>query len=145
MEHGSSLKKGNKTKLPRSSISRTSNSEWADTTASPFNKSHMSNFFLPMELLLPNLLSQHRFARTISIVVYLRALDKTNVAEIATGFEGVFPNCTGTICHREHANHSLQALFSQGWFTKIRCSQRSIYQSEQNWTLLLLYRQCLKN
>lgn len=40
--------------------------------------------------------------KAISVVVYLQAVDKTNVPEIAAGFEGVFPNCTGTICHREH-------------------------------------------
>lgn len=81
----------------------------------------------------------------ISIVVYLQAPGKTNVPEIAAGFEGVFPNCTGTISHREHVNRSSQAPFSQGWFTKIRCSRRGIYQAEQKWTSLLLCSQRLKN
>jgi len=40
--------------------------------------------------------------KAISAVVYLQAADKANVPEIAPGLEGVFPNCTGTSCHREH-------------------------------------------
>lgn len=74
----------------------------------------------------------------ISVVVYLRALDKTNVPEIAAGFEGVFPNCTGTICHREAHQPQLAGLIQSGLITKIRCSRCSIYQSGQKWTLLLL-------
>lgn len=40
--------------------------------------------------------------KAVSAVVYLQAVDKANMPGIAPGFEGVFLNCTGTSCHREH-------------------------------------------
>lgn len=145
MEHGSSLKKWNKIKLSSSSISHMSNSEWADATAPHVTIALTSIFFPPMHCQSCCHSHYRRGLKAIRAVVYLQALDKAYVPETAAGFEGIFPNCTGTVCCRKHNNHSLQALFSLGWFIKIKGSRHSIYQFEQKWTFLLLFRQCLRN
>lgn len=108
-----------------------------------------SIFFPPMELALPNLLSQplqESFAKQLVLWFSSRHWARLMcLKQLLVLKEPSFPNCTGTMCCRTHNNHSSQASFSFGWFTKNRCSRHSIYQFEQRWTFLLLFRQCLKN